>query len=176
MKQNPSEAFHQVKEGLGGVLSEKAGSTPGKKLAVWEDIVESFELEVITATRVPDEDRLNFWLRHVGPKYMLSFERHVFGWMRILCGDYNGGFWEFYELSNGGFYIAPENKGKMRLVWPGNYFDGEMSPDAAGIVTTLYALNGFAEQAGPYFSDKYIQLYEFMRLHPEAGVIRAAID
>ena len=32
------------------------------------------------------------------------------------------------------------------------------------------------EQAGPYFSDKYIQLYEFMRLHPEAEVIRAAID
>ena len=82
----------------------------------------------------------------------------------------------FYDLSNGGFYIAPENGGKMRLVWPGNYFDGEMSPDAAGIVATLYALNVFAEQAGPYFSDKYTQLYEFMRLHPEAEVIRAAID
>ena len=96
--------------------------------------------------------------------------------MRRLCGDYDGGFWEFYELSNGGFYIAPENGGKMRLVWSGNYFDGEMSPDAAGIVATLYALNVFAEQAGPYFSDKYIQLYEFMRLHPEAEVILAAID
>ena len=138
--------------------------------------MESFEFEVITATRVPDEDRLNFWSRHVGPKYMLSFERHVFGWMRRLCGDYDGGFWEFYELSNGGFYIAPQNGSKMRLVWSGNYFDGAMSPDAAGIVATLYALNVFAEQAGPYFSDKYIQLYEFMRLHPEAEVIRAAID
>ena len=163
-------------KGLGGVLSERQVSTPGKKLAAWEDTMESFELEVITATRVPDEDRLNFWPRHVGPKYLVSFERHVFGWMRRLCGDYDGGFWEFYELSNGGFYIAPENGGKMRLVWPGNYFDGEMSPDAACIVATLYALNVFAEQAGPYFSDKYIQLYEFMRLHPEAEVIRAAID
>lgn len=47
----------------------------------------------------------------------------------------------------------------------------KMSPDAAGIVATLYALNVFAEQAGPYFSDKYIQLYEFMRLHPEVEVI-----
>ena len=82
--------------------------------------MESFEFEVITATRVPDEDRLNFWSRHVGPKYMLSFERHVFGWMRRLCGDYDGGFWEFYELSNGGFYIAPQNGSKMRLIWPGN--------------------------------------------------------
>ena len=41
--------------------------------------MESFEFEVITATRVPDEDRLNFWPRHVGPKYLVSFERHVFG-------------------------------------------------------------------------------------------------
>jgi len=37
LKQNPSEAFFHLVKGLGGVLSEKAGSTPGKKLAVWED-------------------------------------------------------------------------------------------------------------------------------------------
>ena len=137
--------------------------------------MESFEFEVITATRVPDEDRLNFWSRHVGPKYMLSFERHVFGWMRRLCGDCRIQYAALPLLEDED-YIAPQNGSKMRLVWPGNYFDGEMSPDAAGIVATLYALNVFAEQAGPYFSDKYIQLYEFMRLHPEAEVIRAAID
>ena len=138
--------------------------------------MESFEFEVITATRVPDEDRLNFWSRHVGPKYMLSFERHVFGWMRRLCGDYDGGFWEFYDLSNGGFYIALAGEKKMWLTWPGNYFNDEMSADAAGIVVTLYALNDFAEQISPAFGEKHRQLYDYIESHPEAQAIYAAID
>ena len=77
-----------------------------------------------------DEDRLNFWLRHVDMTKMLSFERHVFCWMKRLCPHYDGGFWEFYDLSNGGFYIALAGEKKMWLTWPGNYFNDEMSADA----------------------------------------------
>ena len=65
--------------------------------------MENLEMEIITATKVADEDRLNFWLQHVGMAKMLSFERHVFCWMKRLCPHYDGGFWEFYDLSNGGF-------------------------------------------------------------------------
>lgn len=63
----------------------------------------------------------------------------------------------------------------MRLMWPGNYFDGEMSPDAAGIVATLFTLNGFAEHS-PAFAEKYWQLYEYIGSHPEAQKIYAVID
>ena len=35
--------------------------------------MENLEVEIITATKVADEDRLNFWLRHVGMTKMLSF-------------------------------------------------------------------------------------------------------
>ena len=48
-----------------------------------EDTMENLEMEIITATKVADEDRLNFWLRHVGMAKMLAFERHVYCWMRM---------------------------------------------------------------------------------------------
>ena len=37
--------------------------------------MENLEMEIITATKVADEDRLNFWLRYVGMAKMLAFER-----------------------------------------------------------------------------------------------------
>ena len=43
--------------------------------------MENLEMEIITATKVADEDRLNFWLRYVGMAKMLAFERHVYCWM-----------------------------------------------------------------------------------------------
>jgi hypothetical protein len=46
--------------------------------------MENLEMEIIAATKVADEDRLNFWLRHVGMAKMLAFERHVFAG----CGDF----------------------------------------------------------------------------------------
>ena len=101
--------------------------------------MENLEMEILTATKVADEDRMNFWLRYVGMAKMLAFERHVYCWMRRLCPHYDGGYWEFYDLSNGGFYIAPAGEKKMWLTWPGNYFNDEMSADAAGIVVTLIA-------------------------------------
>ena len=117
--------------------------------------MENLEMEIITATKVADEDRLNFWLRHVGMAKMLAFERHVYCWMRRLCPHYDGAYWNFYDLSNGGFYIAPADEKKMWLTWPGNYFNDEMSADAAGIVVTLYALTDFAEQISPAFGEKH---------------------
>ena len=160
-----------------GVLFKKAGFNSREKLATSkEDTMENLEMEIITATKVADEDRLNFWLRHVGMAKMLAFERHVYCWMRRLCPHYDGGYWNFYDLSNGGFYIAPADEKKMWLTWPGNYFNDEMSADAAGIVVTLYALNDFAEQISPAFGEKHRQLYDYIESHPEAQAIYAAID
>lgn len=48
-----------------------------------------------------------------------------------LSEDYNGGFWNFYTLTNGGFYMAPAGDKRMRLEVDGNGFSGEMSADAA---------------------------------------------
>ena len=127
--------------------------------------MENLEMEIITVVKVADKDRVNFWLRHVGMK-MLAFERHVYCWMRRLCPHYDGGYWKFYDLSNGGFYIAPADEKRMWLTWPGNYFDDEMSADAAGMVATLYALNDFAQQVNPVFWRKVSAALRLYRIAP----------
>ena len=49
------------------------------------------------------------------------------------------GFWDFIELSNGGFYMAPQHEGTFRFSVDTNGYEGEMSPDAAGITVCLFA-------------------------------------
>ena len=34
-------------------------------------------------------------------------EHNVFSWMNFLSKDYDGGMWDYHELSNGGFYMTP---------------------------------------------------------------------
>ncbi|MCB8570083.1 antirestriction protein [Bilophila wadsworthia] len=53
--------------------------------------------------------------------------------MGTLCRAGTRGGWNFYDLSNGCFSIAPELPHPMRLMRPGSFFDGEMSPDVAGM-------------------------------------------
>lgn len=38
-------------------------------------------------------------------------------------------------------YIAPEGEQRYRMCIPGNYFEGEVSADAAGIIATLMIMN-----------------------------------
>ena len=63
----------------------------------------------------------------------------------------------------------------MWLTWPGNYFNDEMSADAAGMIATLCALNDFAEQISPAFGEKHRRLYDGIShiLKPEAHVYAA---
>lgn len=132
----------------------------------------------ITATLVPENKRMNFMPNFFGPNLMMRGESLVFSWLRKLSTDYNGGYWHFYTLSNGGFYMAPDIKGPLRLVVDGNYFSGDLSADAAGIVATLFALCQLAnETENDRIIDLYHQLVEFAGTdHPEAGKIFSAID
>lgn len=137
----------------------------------------------IVATRVPEADRLRFLPTYFGPSMlrMLRGEALVFGWMDRLCPAYQGGFWHFYTLSNGGFYMAPEQDGLMQIEVDGNGFAGELSADAAGIIATMFALNQLcAELAGTADADALIDRYHhlgaFASEHAEAAMIYRAID
>lgn len=105
----------------------------------------------------------------------------MYGWLSRLSEDYNGGFWNYYTLTNGGFYMAPATDKALRLVVAGNWFEGELSADAAGIVATLFALGQIAaEIQGTAEADALIDRYHFLRdfaaEHVEAGLIFRAID
>ena len=133
--------------------------------------------DVITATLVPDAERLDFLPALFGTRLMMRAERLVYDWMGALSPDYDGGFWNFYTLSNGGGYLAPQRTEPMRIAVEGNGFSGSMTADAAGIVATLFAL---CELAAEVQQDTVVTLHhelrDFAMTHKEAVLIFGAID
>lgn len=131
----------------------------------------------ITATRVSDEARMQFLPRYFGEEFMLRGESTVFRFMRQLSPSYNGGFWNFYDLSNGGFYMSLDSDDPMLVEVDGNGFSDEMSADAASIVANLFALGELTALFHEgRFVDHYYALREFAREHPESTKIFRAID
>lgn len=129
----------------------------------------------ITATKVSDDARMEF-LPTVFGKHFLTGETLVYHFMGKLCCDYEGSMWEFYSLSNGGFYLAPRIE-KMYLAWADNYFEGAASGDAAGIIASLFAINTLANKTGEdKMIDAYYHLLDFACQHPESSTILSAID
>jgi Antirestriction protein len=60
----------------------------------------------IEAREVSNDERLQMLPRHFG-RHLLTVENAVYACMRQLSSRYTGGYWRFFELSNGGFYMAP---------------------------------------------------------------------
>ena len=127
------------------------------------------------AARVPEEKRLDCLPRHFG-LHCVHVEQAVFGWMARLAPAYVGGYWEFYELPNGGFYMAPQD-GPFALSWEGNGFDGEVSADAAGVIACLMSYSHLSFQiADPRISEAFRLLLACVHRHPEGAAILRAID
>lgn len=121
-------------------------------------------------------DRSNFLPNHAGPQF-LRYEMLTFDIMGKVCAEYHGGMWDFFELSNGGFYMAPDSEKRFRLVWEDNWFDGEMSADAAGIGVSLMAqswLSGATNSES--LAEKFYQLRDYAADHAEASAIFGFID
>jgi hypothetical protein len=134
------------------------------------------ESAVVKAQRVDDSRRLMALPRYFGDRLMI-FEGAVYDFMHRFAPDYRGGFWQFYELSNGGFYMAPD-RGAYRFCVETNGYEGELSADAAGITVCLFACShlSFSDRRGDLFAERFHQLRDFALAHPEAGQIFAAID
>lgn len=132
--------------------------------------------EAITATRVPDDRRMGTLPHYFGQK-LIAAEFRVYDWMGTLCASYRGGHWDFFALSNGGFYMSPSSEERFGVEVPGNGYEGTMSADAAGITACLYAFCDLASDShGERFVDLFHQLREFALGHAEASEIFRAID
>ena len=130
----------------------------------------------IVATLVPDDKRLSVLPDFFEFRQMLRAESMTFDFMTRLSIDYAGGYWHYYRLSNGGFYMAPAIETPMRVTWNGNGYEGTMSADAAGIVATLFMLNVMAEDGTERMADLYYPLRDFAHEHAESRAIFSAID
>jgi len=130
----------------------------------------------VTATLVTLEDRMDF-LPAMFPGCFVHGEAMVYTWMERLSKDYNSGYWEFYQLSNGGFYLAPKTDKTFWLEVEGNGFHDAVSADAAGVIASLFALCQMAEHTrSDAVIDNFHLLREFVSYHPEAVKIWQAID
>ena len=129
----------------------------------------------IVCTRVPDNLRLGFLPRHFGRHFMLV-ESVIYSHMSNLCADYSGGYWDFFDLSNGGCYLAP-GFGTYALAAP-NGFEATVDANVGGLIATLYAFShlAFKFESVEVFAERFHQLREFALEHAESRTILAAID
>ena len=130
----------------------------------------------IKVTKVPESKRMDFLPEVFGERNFMRGENMVYDSMMKMCNEYTGGFWEYYKLSNKGFYMAPMGYGKMHLLVEGNYFDGVLSADAAGIVASLVAINQLVWAGVRELTDPFYHLRDFAAQHSEAAEIYSAID
>ncbi len=132
----------------------------------------------VSRQMVADEQRTNLTADLFGVYFPLQLEPFVFSMASRLSEDYSGGLWDFYTLSNGGFYMAPDNDGKFQVVSE-NGHECFMSGNALGITACLFAYShlsfgqgDFADTCGQH----YHLLREYMFEHAEARNILRAID
>ncbi|WP_024771651.1 antirestriction protein [Aquimarina macrocephali] len=131
--------------------------------------------KTISRTIWPVKRRLDFYPTFI-PKQAMRFEGMVFRYMEEFCKPYSGGYWNFYALSNGGFYIGLKRSGLMQVENHLNYYKGEMSIDAASIGINLFALCDCASSGGQHLIDAFDQLRDYATIHPEREQILAFID
>jgi hypothetical protein len=129
----------------------------------------------VDANRVSDHARRGTLPRHFGLR-LLTVEQAIYAFMGRFVSDYDGGYWEFYELSNGGFYMAPR-MAPVKFSVDSNGYAGHLSADAAGITVCLFAFGHLSFQCpSEVYSRHYYWLRDFALQHAEAREIFAAID
>lgn len=122
---------------------------------------------------------MRFLPENFGSRYMVRGEALVYTWMRKLSKDYAGGSWNYFVLSNGGFFMVPGADGQRQMfVRCLNEFARTMSAECAGIIATLYALGQLAnETEDDFLIEKFHALRDYgVRQHVEGALISSAVD
>ncbi len=114
----------------------------------------------VTKTLVATPERLGTLPRYLG-KHYLEFEMSVYGFMDRFCESYNGGYWDYYKLSNGGFFMCLSGEHRFNVVNDGNHFSSEMSAEAVSVGVNIFALNALLW--GDHVDAKIFDLYDDLR-------------
>ena len=134
---------------------------------------------IITRRQVAGDQRIEHTAAIFGIDFPMRFEPAVYRIAETIAPEYNGGYWEFYALSNGGFYMAPISDNAYPVSCENGY-EGVLSADALGIAVCLYAYShlSFSDstELAETFAQQYHWLRDYMLKHPEAEGILGAID
>lgn len=136
------------------------------------------ERNIITANPVAERKKSD----HVAVLFGIRWvwvESFVFDTAGSLSSDYEGGSWEFYDLSNGGFYMVPASRQSYPVVCD-NGFEGSLTSEAFGVTCCLYAFSLLSFSPDTVFAElcatHFHRLREFALEHAEAKAILRAID
>lgn len=132
----------------------------------------------IYASVVPESKRLDFWRQHFGNvQQCLFLELNILSWFSRLCREYNGGYWHFYTLSNGGVFMAPDSQETYDLYCKSNGNHATVGGEAAGIAACLmtYSHMSFIT-ANNEMAEHYYRLRDYALSHPECQGILTLID
>ena len=111
-------------------------------------------------------------------EFPFKVEPTIFNMAGMLAADYKGGFWDMYQLSNGGWYMCPVSEAPF-AVRSENGYTGEMSADALGLTACMFAFSHLSFGSGDLAercAEQYHLLREFALEHQEARHILAATD
>jgi hypothetical protein len=139
---------------------------------------QEMHMTVITRQIIEEDHRVTHTDKLFGFHFPLHLEPLVYAMADRLSKDYKGGYWEFYALSNGGFYMAPSAGARFHVTCE-NGFEGDLTADALGITACLYAYSQLSFSGmliADFCAEQYHRLREYALEHPEAGAVMAAID
>ncbi len=130
----------------------------------------------------PEGERLGIMPKYIGNSpWLMLLDSTIFAQLQAMCAAYSGGYWEMVETGGGAFFMWPRLEAKERggtlLLVSENGCECLVSPEAAGIVASLYAFNKMCwstrkEQHALLFHN----LMDFARVHPEWVQIKALVD
>ncbi len=111
-------------------------------------------------------------------EFPFKVEPTIFNMAGMLAADYRGGFWDMYALSNGGWYMCPSSEATFSVTSPNGY-RGDMSADALGITSCLFAFSHLSFGSGALATvcaEQYHWLRGLALDHVESRAIQAACD
>ena len=133
----------------------------------------------ITRNKISINQRIKHTADLFGVHFPVNIEPAIYQFTGNMAPKYNGAYWEFYSLSNGGFYMAPSSD-KHYLVNCDNGFEGKLTADAIGITACLYAYSHLSFSNNAAFAELCANHYHWLRAymleHAEARSILGAID
>ena len=134
----------------------------------------------ISKTQCAIGQRLYFLPHYLGRAHA-EFQNRLFYLAKQLLEPYDGGYWEFYHLSNGGFVMALDDDDAITVNSP-NGSSAEVNAETASIVVCLMTLSdlSFTLQADSDALHKVVTsfhaLREFAWEHPSSNTILKLID
>ena len=154
------------------------GSVQSVRSRVGSGFTNPSALLEVTRELVPEDRRIEIVERLFETAFPLQLEPVVYGITHRMADEYTGGYWDFWILSNGGFYMAPAEDRTFHIKCQ-NMYEGDLSADALGITACLYAYSNLSfplSDVAQGYARHYHLLQEYMVVHPEVREILRATD